>query len=728
MNDGCFVGSSEKQSLTARSSPVLFWAIGALGVSAFVTQLTLMRELLAVFAGNELVFGIVLGNWLLLTGLGSYLGKTAPRLRNPIGLLIVAQVLIALVPVADVFLLRTLRDVVFLRGSAVGVTETVVSCLVLLAPYCLVAGYLLTLASLVLSPSREAASIGQVYFLDNLGDIVGGLLFSFVLIYWLNHFQMLYAVAALNLLCAGLTAWATNHRRLLAAVVAVSAAAGALAAAFDLDRVSAEIQVAGQRIVYQGHSPYGRLLVTETSGQHQFIENGVVLFATENVQALEETVHYAMAQRPGAKRVLLISGGIAGTAREILKYPVDAVDYVELDPLVLEVGRTRFPDRLADRRIHVINTDGRLFVRQTDRRYDVVLVDVPDPSTSQLNRFYTQEFFREVRGKLTADGVLAFTLGQYENFLSEELARLIAVAHRTLQAEFDNVLILPPGRIYFLASQGPLTTQIAERLEQDGIRTHLNPRYLKAVLSADRLAELRRAIDPQAPINRDFSPILYYDHLRYWMSQFRMSFGLLEGVLIAVLLFTLLQLRPVSFAIFTTGLAASALEVVLLVGFQILYGCLYERLGLIVTMFMIGLGTGSWTANHWLGRWNGRKHLAGLQLAMAAYAVLVPLVLIGLGRLGDNGLVVALSQAVIPLVTFGLGLLVGLQFPLAGKADFDSVTSTAGRLYAADYLGAALGALLVSTLLIPVLGVTVVCLLVAALALASGAILLATSG
>jgi hypothetical protein len=125
-----------------RQRRVLCFAVIALGTSAVVTQLTLMRELLGAFSGNELVFGIVLGNWMLLTGLGSYLGKTASRLAAPVTVLVVAQAAVALLPLADVFLLRTVRDMVFVHGAEVGITETVVSCFVLLAPYCLLIGYL----------------------------------------------------------------------------------------------------------------------------------------------------------------------------------------------------------------------------------------------------------------------------------------------------------------------------------------------------------------------------------------------------------------------------------------------------------------------------------------------------------------------------------------------------------------------------------------------------------
>ena len=65
----------------------------------------------------------------------------------------------------------------------------------------------------------------------------------------------------------------------------------------------------------------------------------------------------------------------------------------------------------------------------------------------------------------------------------------------------------------------------------------------------------------------------------------------------------------------------------------------------------------------------------------------------------------AAGQVAIPLLTLMLAVLVGMEFPLAAKVDFQVRPPTSARLYTADYLGAALGALLVSTLLIPVLGV-----------------------
>jgi len=712
-----------------RQRLILFLAVCALGVSSIVTQLTLMRELLATFAGNEMVLGVILGNWLLLTGVGSYLGKTASRLNRPLTVLVIAQVLVAVLPIADVVAVRTLRNAIFIRGAEVGITETVVSCFVLLLPYCLIAGYLLTLACSLLTRQSGPASIGQVYFLDNLGDIGGGLLFSFVLIYLFNHFGILYVPAFLNLFFAGLVAWTAGKRILISVAGLVAIALTAMVAAYDMDALTTRVEYAGQEVVHHSQSPYGRLVVTESAGQFNFIENGVPLFSTHNIEQVEETVHYAMVQRPQASAVLVISGGVSGTAREILKYGVQRVDYVELDPLVIDVGRRFVPENLADERIHVMNLDGRLFVKRTDRRYDVVIVDVPDPSTFQLNRFYTQQFFNEVGAILSRHGVVGLSLGHYENFVSDELAAMLAVAHKTLKQRFENVMMIPGGRVFFVASNGPIHRDIAGRLERLGIDTQFVTRpYLAATLTPDRLADLRRSVSDHAAVNRDFNPVLYYYHLLYWASQFKVRFGLLQAGLVLIFLVYVVRLRAAPFAIFTTGFAASGLVVILLVGFQILYGYVYHKVGLIVTMFMVGLAVGSFVMNRRLEKCTS-KALVKLEMILVVYAVLLPMVLAALGRVvgGWGGSIV--PQAAFSLLAAGLAVVVGMEFPLAGKVDFRTVTSTAAGLYTADFMGACVGALLVSTLLIPVLGVTAVCWLTGGLNLVSAARLaIATRG
>ena len=128
---------------------------------------------------------------------------------------------------------------------------------------------------------------------------------------------------------------------------------------------------------------------------------------------------------------------------------------------------------------------------------------------------------------------------------------------------------------------------------------------------------------------------------------------------------------------------------------------------------MLGLVIGAMLVGRWLVGWN-RRQLLGLAGAVAVFAACLPLVLVAFGRF-EGAAALAAGPIGIPLLTLVLAALVGMEFPLAARLDFQDSAATSARLYTADYLGAALGALLVSTLLIPVLGVFAVCFLTAGL-------------
>jgi spermidine synthase len=734
-----------------------------------MTQLALMRELLAAFSGNELVLGVVLGNWLLLMGLGAWLGRAAEKAPQPLIVLAVMQILLALLPLAQVFLLRALRNVIFIRGAAVGVTETVLSAFVLLLPYCLVAGAALTVACSLLARQAGSAGAGRVYVADSLGSILGGALFSFLFVRWFDHLGILLFPALLNLLAAAALGFGAGRKWLATIAGILTVLLVALAATVNLDSVSTALQYPRQRVIARANSPYGKLLVTGSDGQLDFIENGLPLTSTRDDQHVEEAVHYAMAQRPEAQRVLLVGGGIGGTAKELLKYPVRRVDYVELDPAILEFGRRYLPQNLADPRIRIINADGRQFVRGTDEKYEAVIIDVPAPATAQLNRFFTAEFFAEVKRALAPDGVVSFALGHYENYVSPELARMLASAAQTLKPSFRHLLILPGGQVFVLASDGPLYGDIASRLDQAGIQTKWMTRhYLDATLTADRLADMQRALTQPAALNTDFSPVLYYYQLRHWLSQFQSGIGVFQILLLVAPALYVVCLRGAAMVLFASGFAATALQMVLLLAFQVLCGSVYHQVGIIVTVSMAGLALGAACSNRRpaasvlpagrsaTGLGNGAPvsdvarfqtpaiepgqrpalHsggsrlegsgrslplpsdytlLARLALAVAGYGVLLPLLLPVLHHVSEvtaSGWCVQSAVAVLALL---LAVLVGLQFPVANRLDFDGTATGASRLYCADFIGAFLGALLAGAMLIPLIGVTGVCLLTAAL-------------
>jgi predicted membrane-bound spermidine synthase len=206
------------------------------------------------------------------------------------------------------------------------------------------------------------------------------------------------------------------------------------------------------------------------------------------------------------------------------------------------------------------------------------------------------------------------------------------------------------------------------------------------------------------------------------MSQFKAGFGVLQTLLLVLLCVYLVRLRGPALVLFASGFAGSALELVLLLAFQVLCGSVYHQVGVVVTVFMAGLALGAVMMNRLMPQAN-RGSLALLALAVAGYAILLAFLLPLLNRMGGTAGSLVLVKAAIASLTLILAVLVGMQFPLANRLEFDGTVTGASRLYTADFVGAFLGALLASTLLIPLMGVAGVCLLTAALNFLGGAMI-----
>ncbi|MFH1848612.1 MAG: hypothetical protein ABH879_00325 [archaeon] len=661
-------------------------SVTALGMSSVITQIVLIREFLTVFSGNELVFGIILANWLLLTGLGSYLGRHLEAVRYKMKLLFMSLVLIAILPVAGLVIMRILRNVLFMPGELIGIAPIIGFSSLLLLPYCLISGAMLSLACMVLGSG--ARDISRVYVIDSIGDIIGGVLFSFVLVYFLNSLQALFLVMIINLLAAS---WVSGKRLvwILSGLLIIAVALS------NAEKKSASFLYPGQEILYSKWSPYGHHVVTAGEGQLNFYENGVPLYSTGDVAAAEEAVHYAMLQHPNPENVLLISGGAAAAA-EILKYNV-TLDYVELDPQVIDSGRLF----LGLEGINAIEGDGRRYIERTDKRYDVVIVGLPDPGSIQISRFYTVEFFRSVR---EIAGIVSVGISSSENYMSPELARLNAVTYNTLNEVFAYVIVIPGNRNYFIASDQELSHDIGRLVGLRGIDTrYVNNNYLSGSLTPDRISYAENAVRTESRINSDRNPVSCYYHMLFWVNQFDFSSGLIILAAAVLLYLVARRLKPVTYTIFSSGFAGVGLEVVLLITFQIAYGYAYQMIGILITAFMVGLALGA----HYGAR---------------VRSLLLPE--LGLMVLCFSPLLV-LHAFIYPFLMVTIAFFVGMEFSIASRKHSGTVGQTASELYFLDFLGAAFGALLVSALLIPLMGIAKVCILLATLKLA-GAMLAKT--
>lgn len=723
-----------------------------------------MRELLVVFYGNELSTGVILASWLVWTSVGSaILGRGADSIQEKQRAFALIQLALALLLPASLMMVRSSKLLFGIPvGEVAGVTRMMGICFTVLAPFCLLSGLLFALGCALhgeITGSRER-SAGAVYMTEAVGSAAGGLVFSVLLIHRLGHLQCCLLTSALLVVSsAGLSLRVGNQKgssRL--PLISCAVVTGLLAAlAMDVDRWEKESrgwEWRGHRLVASEQTPYGVLTAISTDGLTSFYENGLWMFAHPDPRAAEESVHLALLQHPRPERVLLIAGCISGSLVEALRHPsVQAVECVELDPEVVQLGRRvlgrEATSALDDPRVRLIHEDGRRYVRTTGSRYDVIIVNLPDPLTAQLNRFYTVEFFEEARRVMNPGGVLATGLTSSENIIGPTLAQLLRSLRDSLARVFREVITFPGATArYFGCSESGIMvsdpTELVNRMERRGLGLrYVRDYYLLFDLSKGRLEYLERTLKeaPAARTNTDLAPSCYLYDFIHWSAQHEpglrdlfmaiqgkalmwiMSLAGISGalwVLLASRKARAQRLRPrVLYCCMVTGYTQMTLTVVIILAFQILYGYVYSKLATLIALYMVGLVVGS---GHMTSRMRGLRDparvLAWIQGAIATYAVALLAVIFLLHGIPAGSGELGLTEWVLLFLSSTAGYLGGAHFPLANAiylAGAPEVGKTASLVYGMDLAGSALGGLLTGVLFLPVLGIPDTLYLTAAL-------------
>ena len=720
-------------------------AVILMGMGVLLAQIILLRELMAVFSGNELTAGIMLAAWLLWTAAGSaLLGKYADRIRGKPFFFALVQLLLAGILPATFLLVRALRPLLGVpAGEIASLPHMVIGIFLLLIPFCLLSGLLFSvgcgLLAEIAGPAQrhEARTVARVFAYEALGAGIGGTLFSYLLIHLFNPWQVCLLIAVLMAFASLLL----TRRLLFVASLGICLMIATLALTGQrLDRISHGWGWRGYNVVASKDTIYGTITVISDGQQQSFFENGMLAFTHPDPQTAEEATHFALLEHPRPQELLVIGGGVGGLIGEALQHPsLRHMDYVELNPSVISLGRALLPpaatSALDDPRVKIIPIDGRRFVRHARQQYDVIILHLPDPTTAQLNRCYTREFFAEVKEILREGGVFAFSVHSSENVIGQTLGQFLRSLYWTMREVFPEVICLPGPSARFLGArvQGVLTADpvlLVKRALARGLRlTYMRDYYLLSNLSPERVGYLKSILESGrgAPINKDLRPICYFYDIVLWSAHdiplvkrwFLSLLGLrVEWLFFLIVAITFLVLwrgrrssaSPVLWAVAVTGFSQIALEVILIICFQIIYGYLYYAIGMIITAFMIGLALGGWVISVMLGRITRPVRLLFLiQGVLTLYAFgILPFILDLHQGIFSPFLAHAIERG-FPVLTLVAGFLGGVHFPLANKIYLErhkGIGRIGGLMYGIDLAGAAAGALVISVVLLPIVGIS----------------------
>lgn len=734
-----------------------------MGAGSTISQSLIFREFLVVFYGNELVLSFILFTWLISITIGAWsFNLIEKKIKDAKSFFLKSVFVFSLLPFALIPVIRISRG--FLNvdyGLYIPFPRmTLLSFMVIFPPAFLI-GITFPLGCRILSGKT---AVSRIYVAESVGSLFGGTLFSFVLVRLLPN----PAVAALLTLLFSITCFffyghsyspdkfrgkgriKFNVVRILMILLSLSIALFS----FPLDRITVQARwktlIQKLPLIKNTDSPYQNLALTRQMNQYSVFFNGIYGFSFPDEYSDSTLAHHILTQSPDPQKVLVIGEVTPTFVNECLKQPIRQLTCVYFDPQLFNlIGpylSKEGKQTLENPAVNFVFSDGRQFVRGYDGKFDLIYLNLPDPSNALINRYYTREFFQLVRGISHKKTVLALSLTSSENYMGRQITNYNASIYKTLKTVFPYVDICPTTPTYFFASRSqnsavedPLI--LFQRFEKRDVGdTTFTPYLFETFYLPQRIKFKRNNLEKASgvPVNTDLSPVAYLYNLKLWdqYSDSHLS-GIIEFMesltyrfwltgfcwLLAIVITFMLLVKPsrkalFNFsslaAVFSTGLAAMGMSITLIFSFQNLYSALFEKIGFLIALFMVGLSLGGGLLHQRIKKGSLRlSQLIAVQFVIVAAALLLPYLIKVFSTLPAG------YKVLYYLIMVGVGFLTGQVFPLSaalmsreGKQD---IGTSAAQVDAADHLGGSLGALLMGTFLIPILGIVNSCALIAAM-------------
>lgn len=172
-------------------------------------------------------------------------------------------------------------------------------------------------------------------------------------------------------------------------------------------------------ILFEGDTPYQHVRIHEAEC---FGRSLVLDDKTQSTEVDEFVYHEALVQpvmmaHPNPKTVFVAGGGEGATIREILRHKsVEKVVMVDIDQQVVELCKQYLTNHhqgaFDDPRLELIHDDALKYLEGTEERFDIAIIDVPDPlEAGPAYMIFTQEFYTLLKSRLTEQGLMVAQSG-----------------------------------------------------------------------------------------------------------------------------------------------------------------------------------------------------------------------------------------------------------------------------------------------------------------------------
>lgn len=720
------------------------------GFTSIIIQTLLFRELLVIFFGNELTFAIILTTWLLSGALGSGLiAHFFKKTRNPVQPYSLFQLALSIWIPLSLWLIRSSHQLLNTPSSEIlSIANIILITALSLAVVSFLDATMFTIGFRLIAQitDKKSSAMAGIYLLESAGIVIGGLAFTFILLTAFNSVQIVLLLSCANLLAGFLllknTPWFPK-RAIFAFFFLISLVC--FYHAETIQKIMLKTQWQNKNIIACENSLYGNIAVSQEGRQYTIFYDGLpaASIPTPDIFFTQDFIHIPMLSSSGAKTILFIGHAAGGLIQETLKYPQRLITYCEIDPLFIKTMRhlknQQVQDELNNPRVSIQFSDGRYFVKTTQHKYDAVFIEAGLPTSLSINRYYTREFFEEIKRILGPKGMAVFKTWGSLAYLNDEYRTMNAMLYKTLKTTF-NYLDVIPGDSYniFIASDTARAFDAAAMsacAENLGLKTSLiNTAYLNLRLDKAYRQWFLENIKPSLPsaaVNQDLKPAGLYEGLRLYYAQFSRQIPALfktfkktktSYLAFAVLLFLaglgLLTRKKNRFlaveaTVLTSGMFAMSIQVGVFFLFQSLLGVLFQWLAILTMSFMTGICLGTILADKKLKTLSSFKKLSLIEslLPLTTLTLIMTIAVFHKNIAHQESL-----KILFFLACASGGTLIGLELPISyelltqetqliNPENNKAHQAIAGRLYCMDLAGACIGAMITPLILIPNCGI-----------------------
>lgn len=659
-----------------------------LGFISSSFQLLLLKELMNISGGYELIAGTFLGTWLIASASGSALA--AKSSLNDAGKI---NLIFALSPLVTLALLFLLSCLWLNPGETPSFISSLILSLLVLFPFCAASGF--TFIKLVESTGRSKGYLpGKSFSIETAGGIVAGLLISILAAGLLNSYQTILLIIITGISYYFLSFRLNNVKMRFVFKIFIILITSLIIIGSP-DRIFRSILLHGLHVTSSEETPYGNVTIAEYDGEKSIYYNQRLLKYNEDIAEREEDIHFAMLQSNSPENILIISGAINSLIPEIKKYRTSRIVYVERDPELSRMQKASLPSESGD--LIIENDDAFSYIRKTDIQFDVVILLLPPPSSLSLNRFYTLDFFIALKKILKDNAVFSCSAGINPNYFNEESVKLFSSVYNSLSEVFRYVTPIAGTKLYFIASDQEINTSFGSMTSEKKIdNLYVNSDYFADDLVAARTAQVRDLMNENIRQNRAAVPVACFYYQAFSLSKNLKNTTLALLILLAVFAIPALLITRDGRIMYFTASALAGFEIIVLFMLQLTIGNMYQLTGLIIASLMAGLAAGSGIRRE--GPLNQGKNMKILILT-GFYALTG---VMANKFLGLNNLLVV--TGILSIATFIPAFMTGSLFRDLTRPDISK--SHVSGVYTADLAGSALGFILFSGLAVPFLGIS----------------------